>query len=217
MDRRTDLLIVISMALVITGVSLTGLLLHWPGMFSLIAWLMIGLYLVDIGITRNSLLLRLLAFALAADLPQLLTDFYHARVVRTLVYDYSLFRVLDTPDYIIAGWGFAFLQLGYLFFRLRPRLGTALTTVLITTGGTLVHSWYEEMAYRASAWRYLDARMIGHVSLWVILSFALIIATICLLLIWLERRRHLAWWALGGILNGIGIFAYSALAVALLR
>ncbi len=217
MNRRTDILVGISMALVIVGVSLTGLLFRWPWMFSLIAWLMVALYLAYIGITRNPLFLRLLTFALACNLPQLLTDFYHARVVHTLVYDDFLFRVLDTPDYIIAGWGFAFLQLGYLFLRLRPRLGTGLTTALITAGGTVVHSWYEEMAYQSHTWRYLDARMIGHVSLWVIFSFVLIIATICLLLTWLERREHPAWWVGGGILNGIGIFAYSALGVALLR
>jgi hypothetical protein len=216
-NRRTDILVGATMGWVVVGVTLTGLVLHQPWPFSLIAWLMVGIYLAYIAITRNGLLLRLLIFALACNLPQLLTDWYHARVVRTLVYDYALFRVLETPDYIIAGWGFAFLQLGYLVLRLRPRLGLGATTALVTGLGTLVHAWYEEMAYLADAWRYLDTRLIGHVSLWVIVSFALIIATVCLLLAWLEKREEWWWWALGGLLNGVGIFVYSGLAVAALR
>ena len=217
MNRRTDVLIGVTMGLVVIGVTLTGTVLRQPWPFSFIAWLMVGIYLAYIAITRNDLLLRLLLFALACNLPQLLTDWYHARVVRTLVYDYALFRVLDTPDYIIAGWGFAFLQLGYLVLRLRPRLGLAATTGLVTGAGTLVHSWYEEMAYWSHAWRYVDARLVGHVSVWVIVSFALIIATVCLLLAWLEKKKEWWWWALGGLLNGVGIFIYSALAVAVLR
>ncbi|HIE39519.1 MAG TPA: hypothetical protein EYH30_04010 [Anaerolineales bacterium] len=217
MNRRTDILVGVTMGLVVVGVTLTGLVLRQPWPFSLIAWLMVAIYLVYIVATRNTFLLRLLIFALACNLPQLLTDWYHARVVRTLAYDYALFRVLETPDYIIAGWGFAFLQLGYLVLRLRPRLVLGVTTGLVTGLGTLVHSWYEEMAYLADAWRYLDTRMVGHVSLWVIVSFALIIATICLLLAWLEKREGWGWWVLGGLLNGVGIFVYSGLAVAALR
>lgn len=217
MNRQSDILIGATMISVVVGVTLTGQVLRQPWPFSLIAWLMIAIYLAYIATTRNSLLLRLLVFALACNLPQLATDWYHARVVNTLAYDYALFRILETPDYIIAGWGFAFLQLGYIILRLRPRLGPAVTTVLVTALGTLVHSWYEEMAFLADAWHYVDARMVGHVSVWVIASFALIIATICLLLGWLQKRKSWGWWALGGLLNGAGIFVYSALAVALLR
>ncbi|HHS97144.1 MAG TPA: hypothetical protein ENK08_04485 [Chloroflexi bacterium] len=217
MNRRTDILVGTTMAAVVIGVTLTGTVLRQPWPFSFIAWVMVGIYLAYILVARNTLLLRLLIFALACNVIQIATDWYHAQVVRTLVYDYALFRVLDTPDYIIAGWGFAFLQLGYLVLRLRPRLGLPATTLLVTLVGTAAHSWYEEMAYQAHAWRYVDAQMVGHVSVWVIVSFALIIATICLLLAWLEKRKEWWQWALGGVANGIGIFIYSALAVAVLR
>ncbi|HID88890.1 MAG TPA: hypothetical protein EYH27_01650 [Anaerolineales bacterium] len=217
MNRRTDVLIGTTMAVVVIGVTLTGTVLRQPWPFSFIAWTMVGIYLAYIAATRNELLLRLLVFALACNVVQIPTDWYHARVVRTLVYDYALFRVLDTPDYIIAGWGFAFLQLGYLVLRLRPRWGLLATTALVTVGGTVVHSWYEEMAYRSHAWRYVDARLVGHVSVWVIISFAFIIATVCFLLAWLEKKKGWGWWALGGLLNGVGIFVYSALAVAVFR
>jgi len=217
MNRRTDLLVGVTMALTVVEVTLAGLVFRRPWLFSLIAWQMVATYLVYIAVTGEVFLLRLLIFALACNLPQLLTDWYHARVVRTLVYDYALFRVLDTPDYIIAGWGFAFLQLGYLILRLRPRLGMVATTALVTALGTLVHSWYEEMAYLAHAWRYLDAWLVGHVSVWVIVSFAFIIATICIIVARLEGREGWWRWALGGLLNGVGIFVYSALAVVVLR
>jgi hypothetical protein len=219
MDRRTDILVGVTMAFVIIGVTLAGLVLHWPWLFSAIAWLMIAIYVVYIIATKNKLLLNLLIFALACSLPQLLTDWYHARYVNTLVYDYTLFRVWETPDYIIAGWGFSFLQIGYVVLRLKPRLGAVATTLLFAIGGAILHSWYEEMAYRANAWRYVNAQMVPgtHVSLWVAISFAFIIATICLLLYWLEKRKHWGWWFLGGLINSTGIFVYAAIAVALLR
>ncbi len=217
MDRRTDLLIGITMALTIAEVSLTGLVFQRPWLFSAIAWQMLLTYTAYALVTRNRLICRLLTFALACNLPQLATDWYHARVVNTLVYDYAFFRILDTPDYIIAGWGFAFLQLGYLVLRLKPRLGTPALTLAIALGGTLIHSWYEEMAYRAQAWHYVNATLVGHVSVWVIISFFLIIATICLLVSRLEGEKRWPAWFLGGIGNGAFIFAYSALAVWLLR
>jgi hypothetical protein len=217
MNRRTDILIGVTMAVTVAEVTLAGLVFRRPWLFSLIAWQMVAIYLLYIVVTRNTFLLRLLVFALACNLPQLLTDWYHVRVVKTLFYDYALLRVLETPDYILAGWGFAFLQLGYLILWLQPRLGLPCTTALIAGLGVVVHSWYEEMAYQADAWRYLNARMVGHVSVWVIVSFVLIIATICLIVVRLKDRKQLRWWALGGIVNGIGILGYSALAVVLLR
>ncbi len=217
MDRRTDWLVGVTMALTIIEVTLTGLVFQRPWLFSAIAWQMLLAYVVYELLTRNGLLFRLLLFALACNLPQLVTDWYHARVVQTLVYDYALFRVLDTPDYIIAGWGFAFFQLGYIVLRLKPRLDFRWLTLLVALGGTVVHSWYEEMAYRAHAWRYINASLIGHVSVWVIVSFFLIIATICWLVARLARERRWWPWAVGGLVNGAGIFLYSAVAVLLLR
>lgn len=217
MNRRTDFLIAVTMALTIVEVTLTGLVFKRPWLFSAIAWQMLLTYVVYALVTRDRMIPRLLVFSLACNIPQLLTDGYHSRVVHTLVYDYAFFRVLETPDYIIAGWGFAFVQLGYLVLRLRPRLGGATVTLLMATGGTVIHSWYEEMAYLAGAWRYVNASSIGHVSIWVIVSFALIIATISLLVAGLQKRKRWGYWFIGGIVNGLGIFVYSAVAVALLR
>ena len=177
---------------------------------------MVITYLVYIAVTGNRVIVHLLVFALAANLPQLATDWYHARVVETLVYDYAWFRVLETPDYIMAGWGFAFLQLGYLILRLKGRIGLGGLTALVVIGGTLVHAWYEEMAYQADAWRYVNASLVGHVSHWVIVSFTLIIASICPLVARLEGRRW-PWWVMGGLVNGALIFVYSAVCVALFR
>ncbi len=217
MDRRTDLLIGITMALTLAEVTLTGLVFRRPWLFSLVAWQMVLTYVVYILITRNRTLLHLLIFGLACNVPQLLTDWYHSRVIQTLVYDYALFRVLDTPDYIIAGWGFAFTQLGYLVLRLRPRLGVPTVALLTATGGTIIHSWYEEMAYLSGAWRYINASLIGHVSVWVIVSFFFIIATVAVLTAWLGEKNRWEYWLIGGLVNGVGIFVYSAIAVPLLR
>ncbi len=217
MDRRTDLLIGITMALTVAEVTLTGLVFRYPWLFSLIAWQMVLTYVVYVLITRNRTILHLLIFGLACNIPQLLTDWYHSRVIQTLVYDYALFRVLDTPDYIIAGWGFAFTQLGYLVLRLAPRLGVPAVALLTATGGTIIHSWYEEMAYLSGAWRYINASLIGHVSVWVIVSFFFIIATVALLTAWLGSKDRWGYWLVGGLVNGVGIFVYSAIAVPLLR
>jgi hypothetical protein len=217
MNRRTDWLIGLTMALTVVEVTLTGLVFRRPWLFSAIAWQMVLTYVVYILVTRNRVLFHLLLFGLACSIPQLATDWYHSRVVQTLVYDYALFRVLDTPDYIIAGWGFAFTQLGYLVLRLRPRLGMPTVTLLMATGGTVVHSWYEEMAYLANAWRYVNASLIGHVSVWVIVSFFFIIATVALLTAWLGGKERWEYWIVGGLVNSVGIFVYSAMAVAILR
>ncbi len=217
MNRETDWLIGITMPLTLIGVTLTGTLLRLPWLFSAIAWSLLLIYLLYSLITRNPVLLRLLLFAMAADLPQLFVDWYHVRVVNTLVYDYALFRIWETPDYILAGWGFAFFQLGYLLLRLAPRFGWLRLSLLIAFGGTLIHSWYEEMAYHAGAWRYIHATLIGHISLWVIVSFLVIIATICYLVWRIRDQQDWRIWMLAGLINGIGIFIYSAIAVALLR
>lgn len=216
MDRRTDIFIFVTMGLTVLEVTLAGLVLRQPWLFSLIAWQMVITYLAYIAATRNVTIVRLLLFALAANLPQLATDWYHARVVETLVYDYALFRVVETPDYIIAGWGFAFLQLGYLILRFRDKLGLPGLTAAVAVVGTIVHSWYEEMAYQAGAWRYINASLIGYVSHWVIVSFALIIASICPIVAWLEKKSW-PWWVVGGLVNGVLILVYSALCVALFR
>lgn len=214
---KSDWLVLLTLLLTLLGVTLTGLVFRQPWLFSAIAWVMLFTYLAYALLTRDPLAFRLLLFALAADLPQLAVDWYHVRIVKTLLYDYALFRILETPDYILAGWGFAFFQLGYLLLRLAPRFGWRRLTLIMTLGGTLLHSWYEEMAYHANAWRYINASLIGHVSIWVIFSFLLIIATICYLLFRLKDRTGWRSWALAGLLNGIGIFIYSALAVAFFR
>ncbi len=217
MNRQSDRLIGTTLALTLLGVTLTGTVFYRPWLFSVIAWFMLLVYVLYSFVTGNRFLTHLLLFALAADLPQLLVDWYHVRVVKTLIYDYAFFRIWETPDYILAGWGFAFFQLGYLLRRLAPRFGWFPLSLIITLGGTLIHSWYEEMAYRAGAWRYINATLIGHVSLWVIVSFLVIIATICYLLWRLKDQEDGRLWALAGLINGLGIFIYSALAVALLR
>ncbi|HHH41577.1 MAG TPA: hypothetical protein ENK56_06185 [Chloroflexi bacterium] len=216
MDSRTDRLILVTMVLTVLEVSLAGLVLRRPWAFSFIAWQMVLTYLVYTGLTRNRLLVRLLVLPLFADLVQLLTDWYHARVVETLVYDYALFRIWETPDYIIAGWGFAFLQLGYLTLWLKRRIGLWPAIGLVTVVGSILHTWYEEMAYQAHAWRYINASLLAHVSHWVILTFVALIASLCVIVAWLEKRP-VRDWALGGLLVGALIFVYSAIAVALFR
>ncbi|MFN3742013.1 MAG: DUF6989 domain-containing protein [Anaerolineales bacterium] len=217
MNRQADWLVSITLALTLLGVTLTGLVIRQAWLFSAIAWLMLFIYVIYALLTRNSLAFRLLLFALLADLPQLAVDWYHVRIVKTLVYDYAFFRILETPDYILAGWGFAFFQLGYLLLRLAPRFGWRRLGLAVTLGGTLIHSWYEEMAYQAGAWRYIHAALLAHVSIWVIFSFLFIIATICYLLFRLKDRTDWQSWAAAGLLNGVGIFIYSALAVQFLR
>lgn len=214
MDRKTDMLMCITIGLTIFEVSLAGLALRWAWCFSFIAWQMVATYLIYIAVTRNTLILKLLIFALAANLPQLAVDWYHVRIVETLVYDYAWFRIIETPDYIMAGWGFGFLQLGYLVLRFKDKLRLPILTLVLTVGGTFVHCWYEEMAYQAGAWRYINASLLVHVSYWVIVSFALIIATICGIVAWLEQKSWI-WWFIGGLVNGVLMFGYAALSVLL--
>ncbi|RMF36927.1 MAG: hypothetical protein D6759_02975, partial [Chloroflexi bacterium] len=129
---------------------------------------------------------------------------------------YALFRIWETPDYIIAGWGFAFLQLGYLTLWLKKRIGLWPAVGLVTAVGSVLHTWYEEMAYQAHAWRYINASLLAHVSYWVILTFVVLIASLCVIVARLEKRP-VRDWALGGLLVGALIFTYSAIAVALFR
>lgn len=135
MNRQSDWLIGTTLALTLLGVTLTGTVFYRPWLFSVIAWFMLLVYVLYSFVTRNRFLSHLLLFALAADLPQLLVDWYHVRVVQTLIYDYAFFRIWETPDYILAGWGFAFFQLGYLLRRLAPRFGWFPLSLVITLGG----------------------------------------------------------------------------------
>ncbi len=216
MNARLTRLIAVTMTLTVLEVGLAGLVIRKPWMFSLIAWQMAFTYLIYWWRTRERLLGYLLLVPLTANVVQLVVDWYHVVQAETLVYNYALFRIWETPDYILAGWLFAFVQLGYLTLWLKQRIGMWPSVLLLSVGGSVVHTWYEEMAYWANAWRYVNASLLGHVSHWVIITFLFMLATLCYIVALLEKRPARDW-ALGGVVVGVGILGYSVLAVALFR
>ncbi|MBA3826315.1 MAG: hypothetical protein H0X24_20750 [Ktedonobacterales bacterium] len=133
------------------------------------------------------LVLRLLAFGLAAGIAELFTDFA-GEGVSSLHYPTHEPMVWASPLYMPFSWMIVLAVLGYGAWRLAARVGLVRATVVAGLAGAAVIPFYEEMAYHAGWWRYASVRPLGHTPAYVLLFEGLVVATLPWLLGQVERR-----------------------------
>ena len=217
MNPVADVIVIVGFLVPALALTLCGLVGLSPVWISITVWLVWFSFIAYAFASGNELFKKLLLLGMTIIPFQLVTDFYHVSVAKTLVYDYAFFRILETPDYILVGWCCnVFLIVGYAAIRLTQRIKPWVLGVIAAPVWAVAFGWYEEMASRGHVWHYENAPLFSHVSYWVLVSFAIIFGTYAAGALWLKDKPY-RYWALGGVALGIWIGVVSAIAAAILR
>lgn len=163
-------------------------------------------------------LARLALFGLVAGICELFTDAAGAYVAHSLIYPAGAPMLVASPFYMPLSWALVLMQLGYLAWRLAGlsgRLPLWGACAILFAWGAINIPFYEEMAFHAGWWRYVQVRAVGHTPLYVLLFEGLVAASLPLLLRDLPRLTPRAL-AVRGMLLGIwfpwaALFAWLAL------
>jgi len=196
------LILLVSMSALLT---FSGLVIRQYWIYEVVTGAFLSAIVIYILVTRERLLANLLVFGLVAGFLELVTDWYHVEVLRTLVYDRMSCSIWASPGYMPFGWAILLFQYGYAAVRLSEFIGTAKTTVLLIAFGASMTPWYEELAWHAQHWHYQGSPAIGHTPYWVSLSYSLIMAAVGMLTPRF-RNASAAGWAGLGVVIGIVIF-----------
>ena len=166
----------------------------------------IALFLAHIAYYRDAVLARLLLFGLGLGVVELAADALCIRYTRTLDYSVAHSPLLGlSPFWMPTAWMVVAAQIGYLGRRLMARQGTAVGMVLTALIGAVNIPFYEEMAYHAHWWRYVNCRMLGHTPVYIIVAEMLIGLSLGPLAAWAMRAG--ATWrdaAAAGVIGGLG-------------
>lgn len=209
--------------LVTTGVALTvsGSIIAalWPGSDGKTAILIIlvnaSLLAVYFSKIRDPAMARLLLFGLVFGTVELVADALCVQITKTLDYTPAgSVMIWESPWWMPLAWTFVALQTGYLGALALDRWGWRKGLAQAMIIGAIQIPFYEELAYYAGWWRYMDCRMIGHTPLYIIIAEALIVAGIApMARIILRESSNAKFAALLGALAGLwsilaGIFGY---------
>ena len=213
--NRNDKFIIVLIILMVTLNTLSGLVIKQYWTYGIITWSFMAAIVVYILMTRDRLMANLLVFGVVTGFVELITDWYHVEVLKTLVYDQVVFSIWASPGYMPFGWALLMFQYGYVAVRLSEVIGTTKSTLLLIVFGASMTPWYEELAWHTQHWHYQGSPMIGHTPHWVPLSYSLILASVGILTPKFRNLSTIRWVGLGVILGGI-IFCSGFLSHALL-
>ena len=167
-------------------------------------------YIVYALLARDAVVARLLAFALAAGVAELVADAYLVSVTHTLLYPRPEAMLWDSPLYMPVSWAVVLTQLGYLG-RLVPWPAWRTGLLLVPLSGVLI-PLYENWAIRAGWWSYQHAPAWWGVPYYVYLAEALLMLPVpALLLQAIERGR----WLATGLVEGVVMLLACVLAYTL--
>ena len=176
----------------------------WP--FAMITYLVALILVLTAVIRKNTFLGYLILFGLVTGVVELITDWYHVAIFKSLVYDdLSFFPLLASPEYMPIGWMNVITQMSYIGWRLSQYLSVPQAMIVLGVIGALSIPYYEEMAYIAGAWHYQNAFMISHTPLWVFLAYFVEIPWV-VPIIRTFKEKPFYYWVLGGVIQGIVIF-----------
>ena len=106
---------------------------------------------------------------------ELFADFLCVRCTRTLDYGVSgSWMLLESPWWMPWSWGLLAVQFGVLGAAAIGRYGRTRGMLLVGASAAVVIPFYEEMAWSAQWWRYLDCLMVGRTPIYIILTEAMI-------------------------------------------
>jgi hypothetical protein len=118
---------------------------------------------------------RLLLFGLALGVVELVADWLCVRFTGTLDYTPARSALLwASPWWMPLAWMMVGTQVGYLGARFVERVGVVRGALLSALCGACLIPFYEEMAYYAHWWRYVDCKKVGHTPLYIIAAEAVI-------------------------------------------
>jgi hypothetical protein len=168
------------------------------------------------GRAVRPLLARLMLVGLVAGMCELFTDASGQQLVHSLIYPPGEWTIWTSPIYVPLTWMVTLTYLGYLGWRMRALFGWRFAILICGLVGAIDIPLFEEMSYYGGWWRYAPTHlMLGHTPAYVSLFEALIIASLPLLFVRLERRSWLVTVAMG-VLIGIWMAISAAIAWLLL-
>lgn len=176
---------------------------------ALLSFVNLTLFLAHVLRHRDAAVARLLLFGLGLGVVELIADALCVRYTGTLDYAPARSAMLGlSPWWMPLAWMLVAAQIGYLGARLIERLGVARGALLGALIGAVNIPFYEEMAYHAHWWRYVDCRRVGHTPVYIIVAELVIgLALGPLARVALRRpsaRTALLAGALGGVATIIG-------------
>ncbi len=216
--RPMDYLVIFAMLITSLATTLAGTIKKpWP--FAVVTYIVAVIFVTSSILLKDVRFQRLLVFGLVTGVVELLTDWYHVIVFKSLVYlDHSFFSILASPEYMPLGWMNVIVQMSYIGLRLREEFDWSIPGTMVVIGilGALNIPYYEEMAFSAGAWYYTASWMIGHTPIWVVAAYFVEIPWVVPIIAKIEKvledrdANHplfvLLLLVMGGILMGIVIF-----------
>ena len=214
-SRRRWLLVILMSTV---GLSLAGLasLLHlgWKvaALSTILEVLTVAGYLLW---TKDSLVGRLLVFALVVGFGELPADAFSVLVKGTLVYPAGEPMIWASPLYMPFSWVAVMVQMGFIAWWLPQRMPLARAVLIMALIGASYVPLFEYLAHSAGFWFYQHCPMLFGITPWyVILAEAIILGALPPLLRGLEVRTW-PWWIGLGVAESVVVYAGSRLAFAL--
>ncbi len=171
--RPLDYLILFSMIFLGVTTTVAGMFRNpWP--FAVGTYVVSILFVLAAIQFKDVQFQRLLVFGLITGIAELITDWYHVVILKSLVYTHlSFFPLLASPEYMPLGWMNVIVQMSYISLRLREEFNLTIPVTMVIIGvlGVLNIPYYEEMAYNAGAWYYTAEWMIGRTPVWVFAAY----------------------------------------------
>jgi len=165
----------------------------------------LSLFLTHTLVYKDRVMARLLLFGLTFGVVELMADALCVRYTRTLDYSVAHSPMLGlSPYWMPTAWMIVAAQIGYVGSRLMVRFGTGLGMALTALLGAVNIPFYEEMAFHAHWWRYMNCRMLGHTPLYIIGAELIIGLSLGPLAAWAMHGRSTARDAIyAGLVGGL--------------
>ncbi|GAB4458384.1 MAG: hypothetical protein OHK0029_19520 [Armatimonadaceae bacterium] len=140
-----------------------------------LAMVQLFLYTAFVLRTRDAGICRLLLFGLVFGIVELVADALCVYFTGTLDYSPSGSAMIWlSPWWMPFAWMIVTVQIGFLGFWIIQKVGILRGALLTGLIGAVNIPFYEEMAYHADWWQYLNCRMIAHTPLYIIVAELLI-------------------------------------------
>ncbi|MFQ5712909.1 MAG: hypothetical protein ACE5GU_02650 [Candidatus Scalinduaceae bacterium] len=171
-------------------------------MIAVIDWFIFIVYAIKY---KDSLVFRLMIFAVVAGWVELLADRWLIVITETLVYQPGGPFVVSSPLYMPFTWGVVLVQTAYVGWRILKSFGLVRAILVTSSLGAITIPLYECWAKGAMWWYYQNSRMWGVVPFYIIVGEFFVVGALVLLVRMFEGRP---WWfaPIFGLVQGLWIW-----------
>lgn len=152
---------------------------NWPASngrtAAFLSVLQVMMYLAYVAVTRDAAMGRLVLFGAVFGVVELVADALCVHYTGTLDYTPSQsVMVWASPWWMPLAWMIVAIQIGYLGALTMARFGYWSGAFLTALLGAVNIPFYEEMAYHAHWWQYVNCKLLWHTPYYIIVAELLI-------------------------------------------